>query len=282
LKSTGRALWPLLLAGSAAYAYGGTLAHMASEWRAEPQYSLAFLVPFVSGYFAWRNRRRALGAKPSPSVWGIILLGAALAVHLLASMLDISGPSAFSLLPFLAGCLLYLHGPNLLRALLFPLGFLAFAIPLPGGLTDLAGFPLQMWSSGASASLLGLLGLDVSRSGTSISVPGFDFRVAEACAGMSSLVAMMAVAAVISYTSGLPSGWKWAMFAMATPAALAANVVRITSIALVGSIWGSDAAMAWHGWSSPLLFATAAGILVAFGKGVRWTFERRDTSPQFS
>lgn len=260
--------------------YATTFRYLWDKWMTDTQYSLAFLVPLVSGYFVKKQWQHALSAKRASSKWGLVLIALALVMHLMGVVLDVSGPSSFSVLVFIIGSMLYFHGPNLLRALWFPTAYLFFMIPIPGGILDLIGFPLQLWASGASETLLHVVGIsDIYRSGVNMRVGDFDFQVAEACSGLSSLVALIGVTAVFAYITRLPNAYKWLLFALAVPIALAANVVRVTTIALVAVQWGEDAAMnAYHDYSSPVLFVAEICLLFLISWGLEWLSGRRTTS----
>ena len=251
--------------------YLPTFKFLVGKWIEDAQYSLAFLVPFVSGYFIWKKWPEVKKLERSPSVWGLVLIFFAMALHVAGVILDVSGPSGVSVLLCLLGGCLYFHGAALVRTLAFPLAYTVFMIPIPGGVLDLVGFPMQLWASGSAAALLRLFGLEVARSGVNMTVPGFDFQVAEACSGMSSLVALVGVTAVFAYIIRLPLLCKWILFFLALPIALAANVVRITTIALVGYQWGQDAAMnIFHDWSSPILFVSAVLFLFVISLVLEW------------
>jgi len=272
-------IWLGVIAAAAAAMYLKTFAYCLREWGAEAQYSLAYLVPFVSGYFLWKKWPVVLKTQRSPTAWGLVLIVLAIFMHLAGSVLDVSGPSSVSMLLYLVGACLYFHGPRLVKVLAFPLAYLVFAIPVPGGVTDVIGFPLQLWASGSTAAILRTLGMDVTRTGVNLSVPGFDFQVAEACSGMSSLVALVGVTAVFAYLTRLPPAQKWFLFLLAAPIALAANIARITTIALVGHKWGEESATGlYHTWSSPLLFLAAIIILFFINWGLEWLNARRTTS----
>jgi exosortase len=127
--------------------------------------------------------------------------------------------------------------------------------------------------------LLRAVGIEVARNGVNLSVPGFDFQVAEACSGMSSLVALTGVTAVFAYLTRLPPLYKWILFFLAVPIALVANAIRVTTIALVGYQWGREAAMGmFHTWSSPILFVAAVVLLFGINWGFEWLTVRRTTS----
>ena len=95
---------------------------------------------------------------------------------------------------------------------------------------------------------------------------------------MSSLVALVGVTAVFAYITRLATPLKWVLFAFALPVALAANIVRITTIALLGHYWDWEKAMSiYHDMSSPLLFIVAIVLLFAISGGLEWLSARRTT-----
>lgn len=250
--------------------YIPTFRYLWEAWMANSQYSLAYLVPLVSGYFLWKALPACRKLQRSASGWGLGLIIAAVLLHLAGTLLDVNGPSALSLVLLIIGGCLYFHSAQLTKILWFPLAYLFFTVPIPGGVIERFGLPMQLWASAGSAAILQLLGLDVTRAGIQLTVEGFDLQVAPACSGMSSLVALVGVTAVFAYVTALPTRYRWVLFLLSAPVALGANIIRITSIALVGHMWDWEKAMdIYHDWSSPLLFLAA--ILLLFI--VNWGFE---------
>ena len=259
--------------------YVHTFCYLWGKWMEDVQYSLAYLVPFVSGYFVWKKWPEVAKLKRSPSGLGLVLIGLALFMHLSGVILDVSGPSEVSIIIFLIGACIYFHSRQLVRVLAFPLAYMVFMIPLPGGIVDRLGLPMQILASRSTALLLQLFGFAVTRSGIQLSVDGYQFDVAPACSGMSSLVALVGVTAVFAYITSLPPKYKWALFCLSLPIALVANIVRITSIALVGCWWDWDKAMhVYHDWSSPILFLVAIIQLFIINGVFEWLSARRTTS----
>jgi len=258
--------------------YLPTFRYLWNRWMSDSQYSLAYLVPFVSGYFGWKLWGMARRQPRSSSAFGMALIVLAMLAHLVGSLLDVAILSGASVFVCLIGGCLYLRGTAFTRVMWFPLAYIVFMIPVPEGLTDMVGFPLQLWASASTARILDLLGIEVARNGVNLSVSGFDFQVAAACSGMSSLVALIGTTAVFAYITKLPNRYRWALFALSLPIALAANVVRITTIALVGYGIGAHAAIdIYHDWSSPILFMAAIMLLFAFSRGFEWLNDRRTT-----
>lgn len=270
--------WLAAIFTAAVITFIPTFKHWGERWVADTQNSLAFLAPFVCGYFTWKKWPEVKSLTRRPSAWGLAIIAGALALHLVGAILDVSGFSGVAVLLCVVGGCLYFHGPSLVATLGFPLAYSAFLIPIPGGILDMIGFPLQLWASGSAAHLLTSLGMDVARNGVNMSVSGYNFQVAQACSGLSSLVALIGVTAVFAYMTKLPTLYKVILFMLALPIALAANVVRITTIALVGYQWGADIATnVYHDWSSPILFMAAIGLLFLINWGFEWLSRRRNT-----
>ncbi|MFQ3549466.1 MAG: exosortase/archaeosortase family protein [Armatimonadota bacterium] len=256
--------------------YFPTFMYLWDRWMSDTQYSIAFLVPPISGYFIWKKWNDIKTIERKPTVVGLYIILFALIFHLTGIILDITGPSGVSLIILIVGLLMYLHSFEIVKLLWFPLAFLVFMIPVPGGVLDIVGLPLQMWASISTASMLRTIGIDVYREGVNLSVPGFKFEVALACSGMSSLVALVSVTAVFAYISKLPTLYKWILFALALPIALIANIIRITTIALVGYKWGPEAAGdIYHDYSSPILFMAAILFLFLLSWGFEWISSRK-------
>ncbi|MCE5314972.1 MAG: exosortase/archaeosortase family protein [Armatimonadota bacterium] len=273
-----KVIWLAAITAAFAALYAPTFSYMWERWEKDTQYSLAYLVPFVSGYFIWKQWKTAKDTKRDASRWGLALIVMAMLTHFAGTLLDVAVLSAGSIIACLVGCCLYLRGRSFTRIMWFPLAYTAFMVPLPEGITDMVGFPMQLWASASTAHLLGALGIEVVRNGVNMSVPGFDFEVAAACSGMSSLVALVGVSAVFAYITDLPAKFRWILFGLSLPIALAANVVRITTIALVGYWVGGDAAInIYHDWSSPILFVVAILLLFAISRGFEWLNARRTT-----
>lgn len=272
-------LWIAGICVLCAIMYLHTFRYLWGKWMEDVQYSLAYLVPFVSGYFTWKKWPQVVKLKRSPAGLGLVLIALALLMHLAGVILDVSGPSGVSIIVLVVGGCLYFHGKELVKVLAFPLAYMLFMIPLPGGIVDRIGLPMQILASKSTADLLHLFGLNVARTGIQLSVDGYQFVVAPACSGMSSLVALVGVTAVFAYITNLPAKYKWTLFCLSLPIALIANIVRITSIALVGFFWDWDKAMSvYHDWSSPILFVVAIIQLFIICWGFEWLSARRTTS----
>jgi EpsI family protein len=86
---------------------------------------------------------------------------------------------------------------------------------------------------------------------------------------MKSLVALLALSALVAYLLSGPRWKRWALFAAGLPLALLANVLRIVCILVIATIWGAKAAEGFfHGFSGIVVFLFATLGLVATGRAL--------------
>ncbi len=272
-----RAVPLALLLGLFIAVYASTFRFMAERWTHDKAYQHGWLViPVVLGILWYRRERLArvpVGTHPA----GLALIVLALLLHLAEKALDLNGPSPLSIPIFVAGAVWFFLGTAFLRALAFPIAYLIFMIPIPGGFTELVSFPLRLLATNGSKLAAGWFGVHVEGAGMNIQFGqpyGYEqimLEVADPCSGLHSLMAIKALHAITAYLTRLRLGWKWVLFMCAIPIALTANLTRITGIILIGAYWRKDVALGlFHDWSSPVLFAIAFAILISIGRFLEW------------
>ena len=199
-------------------------------------------------------------------------------MHLAEKAIDLNGPSPLSIPIFAAGAVWYVGGTKWLTELAFPLGYLLFMIPIPGGLTEVVSFPLRMLATNGSRAIVKLFGIDIAGSGMHMEFMqpnGYEYirlEVADPCSGLHSVMAIKALHAITAYLSRLKLGWKWVLFLCALPVALASNLCRMVSIILISGYIDKDFGLKmWHENIAPyLLFGFAFAILISLGKFMEW------------
>lgn len=269
--------------------YGSTFAFMANRWQHDPAFQHGWLIVPIALAVVWfkRDTLRALPVRGHRA--GLWVIGFALLLHLFEKAMDLNGPSPLSIPFFVAGAVLHFLGKAFLRELIFPIAYLTFMIPIPGGFTELVSFPLRLLATNLSKLVVGLLGVEVHGAGMNIAFmqpTGREYiqlSVADPCSGLHSLMAIKALHAITAYMSRLRLGWKWVLFMCAIPIALMANLTRIVGIILIGAYWSKDIALGlFHDWSSPILFAIAFMILISIGRLLEWLTAPRTPSPSSS
>ena len=195
---------------------------------------------------------------------GLLTVALALGLYLLAHRIDVHALAGLAVSPLLWGMTVYLWGWGAGRVLAFPIGFLAFGLALFRGLLDSVGFAMQGVTAIGAAGLARAVGVAVHRDGLLLHSDQFAFVVAEQCSGMSSLVSLLAMAALWTYVAGGSPSARLGLVLSVGPLVLLANTVRVTLVLLVASWFGQETAIGFfHGASSLVLFGTAlSGLFV--------------------
>jgi exosortase len=248
--------------------YVHTFVWLVNTWFTDPAYSHGVLIPIVSLFLAWRNVRDKSIRDADPFKPGIIPLTFGILLYIAGSTTIFPFLSAISFLFMLCGLILYLHGKEMMKSLLFPVLFLIFAIPIPWvpAITSI----LQSISARYSALALEMLGIAVTRTGSEIQLQNCSFSIGMPCSGMNTLISLLAVSAIFIYLLKCPLLKKVALFCITTPIAIVANIIRVTSIILIADHYGVDVAMKlFHDFSSPFLFSIALIFLIIISKLMR-------------
>ena len=84
------------------------------------------------------------------------------------------------------------------------------------------------------------LGIPAIREGSLIKTRHASLMVEDPCSGIRSLIALIALGALMAYFSNLSRPKRVIIFAASIPIAVATNVVRIASLTLIGEIYGEQ------------------------------------------
>ncbi len=221
-------------------------------------YSHGLVIPFVSGWFLWRQRAalRAAWIEATPHGFGLLLLLVGICLHAGGLRMQIPHLSALAFLILLWALVWTFFGVPGARLTLFPLAFLGFAIPI--GFLAHATFPLRILGSVVSTWILNGVGIPTVQVRTFViseAGQGFALDVADACSGIRSIMALMALTAAYAYIFWQQNLARWFLFVMSIPIAAAANIGRIVTIAVIARFWGQDLGMKiYHDYSGYLVF----------------------------
>jgi exosortase len=244
--------------------YASILEHLALQWWKNPDYSHGFVVPVFSAFILWRQRHRWLEVELAPSNLGLPVMFFAVALLVAGTLGAELFISRISLLFLIAGMVLYLGGWKLIRAVAFPLGFLAFMVPLPGIIFYQITFPLQLLASRFAAFLLDLARVPVLREGNLLILPNYTMEVVEACSGIRSLVSLAALAVAFSY---LMEGTWWRrilLLASVVPIAIVSNGLRVVATGALVYLVGPEVLEGvFHEVAGLLVFLTAVALMMA-------------------
>jgi exosortase B len=274
------ARWLMLVAGWAAM-YGPTYWDLSQTlWRTDEQFHGAIVLVVVAWLILGRRDQAVAQIAAPLGLLGGILFGLGLLAYILGRSQDILLFEVGSQIPVLAGTLLVLQGRGAVRALWFPLVYLAFMIPLPGVLVDALTGPLKQWISAIAEHLLHAAGYPIARSGVMLTIGQYQLLVADACSGLSSMISLSAMGMLYLYLVGR-SSWlhNTVLLASMLPIAFGANIVRVVLLVLVTYHLGDAAGQGFmHGFAGMVLFATALLLVIGIDRALRHLVRNRSVT----
>jgi exosortase len=248
-------------------AFAATYAHvfrkLVFDWSTNENYSHGFLIIPVAAYLTWERRPRLARVPAEPRLIGlvVILLGlGALGAGTLGVELFMT---RISILPVLAGIVLFFAGWRHLRILAFPIAFLLLMIPLPAIVFNEIALPLQLIASRLGEGALRLVGIPVLREGNVIHLANTALQVAEACSGIRSLVSLLTLSIIYSYFAESGRVTRLVMIVATVPIAIATNGMRVAAIGVAAYSNGAAAAEGvFHTVSGWMVFVLAFALLL--------------------
>ena len=246
--------------------YGEVLVKLGIQWNNDPDYSHGFLVPVLVGYFVWERWDRLKVVRIAPSPWGMAVLGFGLLMLVIGSVGAELYLQRSSLIVVMAGLVLLMMGRDALKTLMFPIAFMLFMVPLPAIVVNAVAFPLQLFAARTAEFCLFNFGIPVLREGNVIVLAGTTLEVAEACSGIRSLQALLALGTVYAYFSQRSTWKRWTLVLLSVPIAIAANAFRVSDTGVLANYWGAQAAEGfYHTFSGWLIFVVAFLLLLGCG-----------------
>lgn len=229
------------------------------------QHAHGLFIPPVVGYFVYQELKPLRHLPRSHSAWGFVFVVPALVLHALDAGMHTQLLSAAALLLTLPGLSFLLLGRERTRAILFPLAFLAFALPIPLAFTEPIHWQLRQIATAGTAAVVPLFGIPVFVEGTTLHMATAAVQIVDACSGFSTLFAAVAVAALTAYSTPSP-GRRLLVLLSAVPLAIGANLLRVVALVLL-VVWRGDAILETfvHPLSGMLTFALALPIIFWLG-----------------
>lgn len=252
----------IMLAGLV-FLYFPILQKLAHDWDTNDNYSHGYFIPILSAYLIYTYRDDLKKLPLQSNIAGLFLLVAGLMQLIIAK----TGSEFFlqrtSLIPVLAGLVLFCLGFAFLKKLFLPIIYLIFMVPLPAIIWNKIAFPMQLFGSFLTEKFVTLLGIPIFREGNVLHLTETTLEVVDACSGLRSLTTLFALSAVFAILSTHKTWQKWVLFLAAAPIAIFANIVRLSATALLASKYGSGVAHGFlHDFSGLVVFAVGIILLV--------------------
>ena len=152
---------------------------------------------------------------------------------------------AFALL--ICAFVLYFCGRWGALYILFPAVWCCVFMPYHEEIMLLLSFPLRLSASFLSAGILNLCGSEIVCSGTSLTLPGVDIAITDACSGIRQLDAFVLIAFLAVQLLHRKIGWKMLHFAFIMPSIIVGNTMRIVLTVWLYRLWGECVFQnTWH------------------------------------
>ncbi len=223
-----------------------------------------------------RDDRVAPGGRIQPAIIALMLM-LALPFYIFGHAYDFISLETLGL--YLVFLTLYYSvcGIDSVRAHLFPLLYLGFVIPLPGWFVQAVTQPLQNFLSYSATEMLQAFGYPIARQGVTLFIAQYQLLVEDACAGMNSLVGLIAVSLFYIYVMHRAT-LRYAAFLLLLiiPVAILVNLIRITLLILVTYYFGDAAAQGFlHVTTGLVLFLLAVSIIFGVDQAIMTFAHRR-------
>jgi exosortase A len=211
-------------------AYFGTAASIVSIWERSETFAHGFVIVPITLWLVWRCRAQLalLPVRPCwPALAALLLCGAAWMLAMLGDVLVVRQYAFALMIPL---TVLAVFGTAIARALIFPLAFLLFGVPVGEGLID----PLIGVTANFTVDALRMTGIPVLREGNNFSIPSGNWSVVEACSGLRYLISSVTLGCLYAYLT-YQSTWRRLLFvivALALP--VLANGLRAYMIVMIG------------------------------------------------
>lgn len=263
-------LYPYLLLGAIVLFSLPILWDLVADWVRDDNYSHGFFIIPISIWLIYRQRHELVfPAKPASSGWILFGMGAfGLAVGVAANEYF---STRVALVLLVTGLVFYYVGKENFKKIWFSFFFLLFMIPIPAVIYNAATFPMQLFASDITVTMLQAIGVPCVGKGNVIQLPEYSLEVLEACSGLRSLVTLMALAALYGYLT-LPGKVRPViLFLAAIPIAIVTNIFRIFFTAVTAyAISTAFAEDFMHEMSGLLVFVTALALTLILGGILKW------------
>jgi exosortase len=243
----------LPLAAVMLWVYGPVFPRLLHQWLELPDCGHCFLAPLYSGFLLWHRRSMLRTITVRGSWWGVAFLALAALMQWVSAYRLMDSLHRFSLLPCIAGIVLFVWGWQTLRWAGPSIAFLLFMYPLTPLVFDRLSLPLQQMATTVSAFILQVVGIPAFGEGTVLVLRNCDFGIEAACCGLRATMFCLAICTGAVFVMQRNLLDKVVIVVSSVPIAILVNVVRITATGIAGELGGRNFGNWFHDNSRALV-----------------------------
>ncbi len=218
-------LAPLFLAAVAfAVLFAKPAALLVTDWWNDPNAGHGLLLAPLALWLGWK---RGLVVRQPQVVLGTLLLVAGVALRYLSGLAAELFTMRLSIVIAAIGVIVFFRGYRQVLVWWLPVTLMVLSIPIPEVLTNSLALPLQLTASRWGAALLRIRHVPAELSGNIIRLPGRDLFVTEACSGLRSLTALLALGVLVGGLWLRHAASRGLLILLAIPVAMFVNAVRV-------------------------------------------------------
>lgn len=242
---------------------------MAHQWWNSDTYAHILLIPPILVWLIWLRRTELSKSSLSAFVPGLVLLCGSLLIWLCGRAAGINLVAQFGAVAAMSATVMTICGMRVMLLSAFPVAYSLFLVPFGDEIIA----PLQQLTARIAVALTHASGVPAISNGLFIDTPAGRFVVAEECSGVKFLIAMVALATLVAWTSF--TSWKRRVIFVLAAACVSvvSNGVRAWATIFVAQYIGAERAGGFdhivYGW---VFFA----LVIALVLGVGWRFIDRD------
>jgi exosortase len=267
-------------AAAIAWSFYPSLAYLARWWE-DPNYSHGWLIAPIALFILWQRREMLPKVAIRHRWWNFLPLALLLAWRSWLYETNDQWLEAATVPLVIAAATLAVGGWGAIRWAWPALVFLIFMVPLPNRFDDFLSAPLQRIATTGAHQVLTALGLPAVAEGNVILIGSQRVEVAEACRGLSMLLAFGAlITAMVILIPKLLWWERLVLILSIIPIALLCNIIRISITAIAYGKFDRPVKTV-HDYAGFAMMALALGLVLAELKVMSWLFvEDRDQGPR--
>lgn len=240
-------------------------------WDSNPQFSHGYLIPCIAIYMVWHQRNRLINLIKDNGLENVRYLNIDFVIAFLGLFLFIVAKytslvliEGISFIIILLAFVLFVYGIDVFKVALFPILYLFFMLPIPSRIIDLFSIPLQSLVAKLSAWIVSLFGIPVFLESEFIYLSTITLQVTEACSGLRSLLAFVAIGALFAYLYIRSNLLRVSILVLSIVVAIVMNLIRVSAIGILAYYIDNETGLKVHeyGWTFISLFGYSLIFLI--------------------